>query len=46
MLKMNAGTNINIYNLPAPVREIMARLERGGFRSYLVGGVVRDYIQG
>ncbi|MCL4441758.1 MAG: polynucleotide adenylyltransferase, partial [Firmicutes bacterium] len=42
----NAGTNINIYNLPAPVREIMARLERGGFRSYLVGGVVRDYIQG
>lgn len=46
MLKMNAGTNINIDNLPAPVRETMARLERGGFSSYLVGGVVRDYVQG
>ncbi|MFZ5647028.1 MAG: CCA tRNA nucleotidyltransferase [Bacillota bacterium] len=43
---MDAGTKIDLDKLPLPVMETMARLERNGFRAYLVGGVVRDFIQG
>lgn len=32
--------------VPAEVREILCRLEKNGFKAYLVGGVVRDIILG
>lgn len=36
--------SISLENVPFQVREILDRLERNNFRSYLVGGVVRDII--
>lgn len=43
---MDAGIKIDLDIIPSPVREVLARLEENNFRAYLVGGVVRDIIQG
>ncbi|MHB8158177.1 MAG: CCA tRNA nucleotidyltransferase [Desulfocucumaceae bacterium] len=43
---MDSGYKINISVIPLQVRQIMERLNRNCHRSYLVGGVVRDIIQG
>jgi tRNA nucleotidyltransferase (CCA-adding enzyme) len=43
---LSARDKINLDNIPSQVREVMERLEQNNFRAYLVGGVVRDIIQG
>ena len=43
---MNSGVRIKLDAIPPQVREVMERLGRRGFSVYLVGGVVRDLVQG
>ena len=43
---MDADLKIDFDVIPLAVREVMSRLEENSFRAYLVGGVVRDTIQG
>lgn len=37
---------IDLQRVPDRVREVLDRLERNGFKAYLVGGVVRDIVMG
>ncbi|HBV98784.1 MAG: hypothetical protein JL50_11695 [Peptococcaceae bacterium BICA1-7] len=43
---MNSDIRIDMNTVPLQVREVMERLGRRGFSVYLVGGVVRDFLQG
>lgn len=43
---MNSDVRIKLDAVPPQVREVMERLGRRGFSVYLVGGVVRDIVQG
>ncbi len=42
----STGEKIEPGIVPAGVREVLDRLERNGFKAYLVGGVVRDIVMG
>jgi tRNA nucleotidyltransferase (CCA-adding enzyme) len=43
---MHSGVTIKLSAIPRQVMDVMERLGRQGFSVYLVGGVVRDIIQG